>query len=111
MKMPAQLESLFARFDRLTIRERVLVCAAALAAVVMSWMIGIQDPLAAKLRSLNSELASLQDSLNSDPSMSATATDPVVVARHKAKELQAKLDDLNKELASKAAGLIAPKLS
>jgi len=109
MKMPAQLESLFARFDRLTIRERVLVCAAALAAVVMSWMIGIQDPLAAKLRSLNSELASLQDSLNSDPSMSATATDPVVVARHKAKELQAKLDDLNKELASKAAGLIPPE--
>lgn len=109
MKMPAQLESLFARFDRLTIRERVLVCAAVLAAVVMSWMIGIQDPLSAKVRSLNSEVATLQDTLNSNASMSGDATDPAVVARHKAKDLQAKLDDLNKELASKAAGLIPPE--
>ncbi|HEU4654821.1 MAG TPA: hypothetical protein VFS47_12600 [Steroidobacteraceae bacterium] len=109
MKLPAQLESLFARFDRLTVRERVLVCAALLAAVVMTWMIAIEDPLASKLRSVNSELTALQDSLNSDAAMSGAESDPAVAARKKAKELQAKLDDLNKELASKAAGLIPPE--
>lgn len=109
MKLPPQIEALFARFDRLTIRERVLVCAAVLAAVVMSWVIAVQDPLAAKVRSLNSEIATAQDAINSDGSMSGDAADPAVVARRKAKELQTKLDDLNKELASTAAGLIPPE--
>jgi len=106
VKLPPQVESLFARFDRLTVRERVLVCAATLTAVVMSWMIAVHDPLAAKLRSLNSEIAAAQDALNSNSAMSGDAADPAVVARRKAKELQTKLDDLNKQLASTAAGLI-----
>jgi MSHA biogenesis protein MshJ len=109
MKLPQQLESLFARFDRLTIRERLLVCAALLVATVMTWMIAIQDPLAAKLRSVNSEVASLQGALNSDASISGAESDPAVAARRKAKELQARLDELNKELASKTGGLIAPE--
>jgi MSHA biogenesis protein MshJ len=109
MKLPPQLESVFARFDRLTVRERVLVCASILAAVIMTWTIAIHDPLAAKVRSLSSEVASLQDTMNSDASSSGAASDPAVVARRKAKELQAKLDALNKELASKAAGLIPPE--
>jgi MSHA biogenesis protein MshJ len=109
MKLPPQIESLFARFDRLTMRERVLICAALLTAVGMTWMIAIQDPLTSKERSLRGELTTIQESLDSNAATNGAESDPAVAALRKAKELQKQLDDINKELASKAAGLIPPE--
>lgn len=111
MTMPPALEQMAARFDALSIRERVLVTCALLAAVVMLWMLAVQDPISGKARALEAEKISLEEQIASAKAgiETATATDPTTLALAEEKKVLAQLEQVNAQLASKSAGLIPPE--
>jgi MSHA biogenesis protein MshJ len=111
MKQPPAFERALSRFDRMTLRERALVSAATLAAIVMTWTVAIFDPLSAKQRSLSSEMASLQESIGttSQAIQSSVAADATSQAIVREAMLQTRLEALNTQLVSKSGGLIPPE--
>jgi MSHA biogenesis protein MshJ len=111
MNLPPAVEKLTARFDAMSIRERVLVAGALLAALLMMWMLAVLDPISAKERALNAEKSSLEEQISAAKLgiESANANDPTVLALAKEKKQQATLDDINAQLASTSAGLIPPE--
>ena len=111
MNLPPAVEKLTARFDAMSIRERVLVAGALLAALLMMWMLAVLDPITAKERALNAEKSSLEEQISAAKLgiESANANDPTVLALAKEKKQQATLDDINAQLASTSAGLIPPE--
>jgi MSHA biogenesis protein MshJ len=111
MKLPAGIEKNFAKFDALSIRERALVAGAALIAVVMIWTLAAFDPITKKERFLNGEITSIQDAIAA-AAQSMTdleTTDPTSLALAKEKKLQAQLQEINTQLASRSGGLIEPE--
>lgn len=110
MKMPPSVEKAAARFDNMTVRERALVTAAALAGVLMIWMLSFMDPINGKRKSLNDEMSALRTSIESvTASMSEASADPGSIALAKEKKLQVQLDAVNTKLAATSAGLIPPQ--
>jgi MSHA biogenesis protein MshJ len=111
MNLPPAIEQLTARFDAMSLRERALVASALLAAIVMIWMLAILDPISGKERALNAEKSSLEEQITAAKlgMETANATDPTTIALAKEKKLQATLDGINTQLASKSAGLIPPE--
>ena len=111
MNLPPAVEKLTARFDAMSIRERVLVAGALLAALLMMWMLAVLDPISAKERALNAEKSSLEEQIAAAKLgiESANANDPTVLALAKEKKQQATLDEINAQLASTSAGLIPPE--
>jgi MSHA biogenesis protein MshJ len=111
MNLPPAVEKLTARFDAMSIRERVLVAGALLAALLMMWMLAVLDPIAGKQRALNAEKSSLEEQISAAKLgiESANANDPTVLALAKEKKQQTTLDDINSQLASTSAGLIPPE--
>jgi MSHA biogenesis protein MshJ len=111
MNLPPAVEKMTARFDAMSIRERVLVAGALLAALLMMWMLAVLDPISAKERALNAEKSSLEEQISAAKLgiESANANDPTVLALAKEKKQQATLDDINTQLASTSAGLIPPE--
>jgi len=110
MKLPAALEKNFAKFNNLTLRERALVSAAVIVALVMIWTVAIFDRISAKERYLSSEVDTIQSAIaNASQSLSDLATtDPTTLALDKEKELQGELKEINEQLASRSGGLIEP---
>jgi MSHA biogenesis protein MshJ len=111
MKLPPSLEKMFARFDAMSLRERMLTAGAILAAVVMTWTIAILDPISGKHSAMLAEQATLEEQIALAQSgvAEAAATDPVTLALREEKSLKASLDELNGKLASESAGLIPPE--
>jgi MSHA biogenesis protein MshJ len=111
MKLPAALEKNFAKFNNLTLRERALVSAAVLVALVMIWTVAIFDRISAKERFLSSEVDTIQGAIaNASQSLSDLAsTDPTTLALNKEKKLQGELKEINEQLASRSGGLIEPE--
>jgi MSHA biogenesis protein MshJ len=111
MKLPPIVEQYAARFDALSIRERMLVTCALLAAVVMLWMLAIQDPISGKARALVAEKTSLEEQIASAKAgmESATSSDPTTLALAEERKVLAELEQVNAQLASKSAGLIPPE--
>jgi MSHA biogenesis protein MshJ len=111
MKLPAALEKNFAKFNNLTLRERALVSAAVIVALVMIWTVAIFDRISAKERYLSSEVDTIQSAIaNASQSLSDLATtDPTTLALDKEKELQGELKEINEQLASRSGGLIEPE--
>jgi MSHA biogenesis protein MshJ len=111
MKLPAGLEAAMGRFDRLSLRERGLVALALLAGIVMLWTVALWDPIAARQQALADELSSLQQAMvtTAETLDATTQSDPATVALKKEEQLRQELADINSQLASKSAGLIAPE--
>jgi MSHA biogenesis protein MshJ len=111
MKLPAGLEKIFARYDAMSLRERVLTAGALLTALGMIWTLAVLDPIAGKHRAMLAEQAMLEEQIAAAKSSSdfAAATDPVTLALAKEKTLQGSLEQINTELASQSAGLIPPE--
>lgn len=111
MNMPPAIEKMTARFDAMSLRERLLVAAVVLAGIVMIWMLAVLDPLSAKERALAAERTTLEEqiSLAQQGIESANENDPTLRALAKEKELQATLAGIDGQLASQAAGLIPPE--
>jgi MSHA biogenesis protein MshJ len=109
MTLPPAVRKSFARFDAMSLRERALLSLAALAALVMIWTISVFDPIAARQRHLASEMSTLQESIAATAqSLSESESSPAAQALASEKKLQAELESLNAQLASKSGGLIPP---
>jgi MSHA biogenesis protein MshJ len=109
VKLAGPIGAAFASFDRLAARERVLVSAAVLTIVAITWMTAFQDPIVGKQRVLAAEISNLEDSLRKGDATTIDPNDPVTVARATAKDLQHQFDVLSRELATTAGGLIPPE--
>lgn len=111
MKLPHAVAQAAARFDRLSVRERILVASATLVALVIVWTIVVFDPTAAKQRALVAELTGLQEAISvaSQAMQSATENDATAAALREQEKLEAQLAGINAQLASESAGLIPPE--
>jgi MSHA biogenesis protein MshJ len=111
MKLTPQLENLALRFKKLSVRERMLVLAAALAVLFVLWNLTLMDPLDTRRNSLQQELAMMQDTMSAtaDAAEAAQAVDPLSVASRKKQSLQSELARVNAQLAKESVGLIEPQ--
>lgn len=111
MSLPPYLEKVAARYDAMSMRERILLSCAALTALVMVWMLALLDPLSAKQRALSAEKTTLDEQIGiaSRGIQDANENNPTVLALAKEKQLQSSLDEINAQLADKSAGLIPPE--
>ena len=111
MNLPPAIEQMTSRFDAMSIRERALVACALLAAIIMTWMLAVLDPISGQERALSTEKMALEEQISSAKLgiETANATDPTTIALAKEKKLQTSLDEINTQLASKSAGLIPPE--
>ena len=111
MNVAAILETSAARFDRLSLRERLLVLAAVLAVLVVLWDVLLLAPLEVRRRALSNEVdalqvgitataAALQSSLDNDPTRNALAQ----IAR-----TRRDIDALDGQLHSATVGLLPPE--
>jgi MSHA biogenesis protein MshJ len=109
MKMPAALEKGVTRFNALSLRERALISAALLTALLMTWDIALMSPLRNKQQALTNDLATLQQNMAAlAGTLDNNGADPTTVALEQERALQRSLDATNSELSSASAGLIAP---
>lgn len=99
------------RFERMSLRERVLIAAAFLAIVLVLWNALLMQPLANRQKALLAELDSLNENMNaaSGALESAVALDPTNVATTQLNTTRTELAAVNKELATMSAGLIPPE--
>lgn len=109
MKVPASIQKVAARFDGMTLRERTLVTAAALVAVLMLWMLSFMDPIASQRAALIDEMANIEAAIESGVSPDQLPDDPGHMALAKEKKLKVQLDEVNAKLATTSAGLIPPE--
>jgi MSHA biogenesis protein MshJ len=110
VKMPAALDAAIARFDRLSLRERLLIFAALLAAVVTMWQAQFMGQLNVREKGLTQELVDLQDSVArmSRAIQVVASTDPASAAMKRLQEREKALQAINEKLVAESAGLIPP---
>jgi MSHA biogenesis protein MshJ len=96
--------ALLARFDKLSLRERVFVAAALLAGIVALWDTVLMQPLRNDKARITQEMTGYDDTLGNveDPD----AADPRRAALTRATELQAQTQEIDTQLKSTAAGFI-----
>jgi MSHA biogenesis protein MshJ len=105
------LNAILARFDRLALRERVLVIIAALAVLVGAFHLFVMSSVDVRRRQLSLELAALQSEMDgaSKAALAASTADPIAEQSRRAAELKARLAATDAALASQAAGMIPPQ--
>lgn len=105
------IENLVTRFDHLSLRERVLAVAAVIVVLVAAFNTALIGKLDLRRKSLAQELSSLQGSMTTAASAVETMneTDATSVALARQQSLQRDLENVNAQLASEAAGMIAPQ--
>ena len=105
------MQPLVDRFDRLSIRERVLSVAAVIVVLVAALNALLFTGLDVRRKSLSAELSSLQGSMASTASAveAMNQSDATSAALAQQKSLQHELDFVNGQLATEAAGMIAPR--
>lgn len=110
MKMPPALDAMLVKFDRLSLRERLMIFAAILAGVIGVWQMGLMSPLERREKLLSQELSDLQErvSLAANATESASRSDPTSAAMRRLAERQKALDAINAKLAAESAGLVPP---
>ena len=107
MKLPASTSVLAGRFDRLTLRERLLVLAAAITVLVGAFKMVLLGPLDARGARLSQQLSVLETGISE--TARAAATDTAMAGYAQAADLKARLAAVNAELSSQSAGMIAPE--
>src|SRR5437660_351135 len=105
------MERLAARFDRLSLRERVLAVAATIVVLVATLYGLLLDKLDVRRKSLAQQLSALQASMATaantvEALYTADATSKALAQQQ---SLQRDLAKVNAQLASEAAGMIAPE--
>ena len=98
------LSSLIVRFDRMSLRERALVCLAVLGAVVGLWDTMLMQPLRNERNALTQELTSFNETVSA--SQAADQADPRRAAMVRASELQTQTHAVDEQLTSTAAGFV-----
>jgi MSHA biogenesis protein MshJ len=107
-KMPPAIVAAASRFDRLSLRERALLVAAALVIIVTAWNATVMNTLTAKETVLNAEVSTLRTQLEATSHATANLieSNPTTQALKQLEERQAALEEINGRLASESAGLI-----
>jgi MSHA biogenesis protein MshJ len=110
LKLPVALDAIVVRFDRLSLRERLLIFAAVLGGVFGLWQTTLMEPLSRREKVLLQELTDLQATVSrtSHATESVAASDPTTVAMARLADQQKALDAINRKLAAESAGLIPP---
>lgn len=109
MNMPAGLVAAATRFDRMSLRERVLVSVAMLASLVVACDTLLMQPLGMRENALSAQLAEIEDRMQTAADAVSTGPDATTVAEKKAQTLQSSLTSVNDEIAAASADLIAPE--
>ena len=111
MRVLPYLNALLNRFDRLSLRERVLVMAAVLAVLVVAFDMLLMSRLDSRRKELSNELATVQSEMDAaaKAALAASAADPIAAQTKRVAELRARLAATDAELASRAAGMIPPE--
>jgi MSHA biogenesis protein MshJ len=110
VKMPPALDAMLVRFDRLSLRERLLIFVGSLAVAIIVWQVQFMDRLNVKEKSLTSELTGLQESVASmsRATQVVASVDRTAAALKQLQERQKSLDAINAKLTAESAGLIPP---
>lgn len=109
MKLPPALVNSAERFNRMSLRERVLVFGALLAVLVVGGDSLLIQPMYAKEGALTAEIEQLNEQMNVAAGSIAQGPDATTLAEQKHAALTASLEAVNAELASATAGLIPPQ--
>lgn len=110
MKLPAYITRGAGKFDRLSLRERLLVLAAAFVLLVGGCNLLLLGPVDARRKALLQEVTDLQSRIAlDDKGVEATlAADPTNAAAEKLAALQKQLDSVDSHLSAQSAGMVAP---
>lgn len=108
MKLPSALQNAAARFNRMNLRERVLVFGAIVAVLFVAFDTLLMQPLATREQQLTAELQQIQQQMHAAAGAIADGPDATSIAQEKQQSLQSTLTAVNAELTSASAGLIAP---
>jgi MSHA biogenesis protein MshJ len=108
---PVVSQNLVSRFNRLSLRERLLSVAAVVALVCAVLYGVLLSGLDVKRQALEQQLASLQGSMTTAANTveAMNSSDATSAALAQVQALRADLDKVNAELATQAAGMIPPK--
>jgi MSHA biogenesis protein MshJ len=111
MKLLGHINRFLVWYDRLSLRERVLVMAAALAILVGAFNMFFMRSLEARRKELALELSTVQAEMDTaaKAALAATAADPIAAQTQRVAALRARLAATDAQLASQAAGMIPPK--
>jgi MSHA biogenesis protein MshJ len=110
MSIATILESSSARFDRLSLRERLLILAAVLAVLFVLWDSLLFAPLEIRRHALSNEVDSLQSSITTTTAALQTSltNDPARNALVQIGRTQRAIDALDQQLQSATVGLLPP---
>jgi MSHA biogenesis protein MshJ len=104
--MKAQLERLAARFDALAIRERAVIFASVLVAVLVLVYLIVLEPSLVQKRRLAGQLADAQKGLQTLLSLKTPTEDPLAQRRAERDALRRQLADVDKTMAQIQRGLV-----
>jgi len=107
--MKAQFERLDARFDALAIRERAVIFASALLAVLVVLYLIVLEPSLVQKRRVAGQLADAQKGLQTLLSLKTPAEDPLAPRRAEREALRRQLADIDKTMAQIQRGLVPPE--
>ena len=111
MKALAAIELCEARFNRLNIRERVLILVAALTGIIALWNVQLIQPIEVTRKVLAGEVGELQSGLvaTSNAIDAGRVADPRTLALQQIKATEAALSEVDSNLDSASAGLLPPQ--
>jgi MSHA biogenesis protein MshJ len=111
VKILAVIETGAARFNRLSVRERVMIVAATLVAIAALWNMLLMQPLEARRKTLTAQVATLQNSIAAISQALGTGrtTDPTTLALEQIKSAQEALAAVDSKLDATSTGLLAPQ--
>ncbi len=105
-----RLRPLVERIDRLSLRERALIFGGGVALIYMAWQGLLMDPVAARARAAEQRLVEVRHRGEvADEASLAAASDPAVAAGARNRALDARLREIDAELAAAAQGYVAPE--
>jgi MSHA biogenesis protein MshJ len=110
MNVAIILETAGARFDRLSLRERLLILAAVLAVLFVLWNSLLLGPLESRRHALSTEVDSLQSGIAATASvlLSSMNNDPTRNAVMQIAQTQRDIETLDRQLQSATVGLLPP---
>jgi MSHA biogenesis protein MshJ len=110
MNIASFLETSVARFDRLSLRERLLILAAVLAVLFVLWDTLLLAPLEVRRSALSAEVESQQAAISATAAVlqSSLNNDPTRIALLQIARAQRDIDSLDHQLQSAAVGLLPP---
>lgn len=97
------------RFDAMTMRERGLISAAALALLLILWNTLLMKPLNARQQALQNEQDEISTSMASTATAMESAMEPTNTAMAQLQSAKSELSQVDNQLATTIAGMISPQ--